>query len=245
MGADAAPAAIELEKAVKDDDAEVRKHASQALENLDAVAIEKAKKTREAVVALANGLKASEPEERVKTLYKIAAFERNGDAVGEQVIEAMQDKIGAVRTAASETLSRINPKVHPHVVAILREKNKREAIQALGELGDGAVIAVPLLLHCNDDVFFWGGGKPKAGQFYEDLFPVIAKIAPADRRFSAAVLSYVSTTNSRRDGMLRQRRISAHPRLTPPSRRRAEKLPQPFSLVPQRGCSSRPTASRC
>jgi HEAT repeat protein len=209
MGGEAAPALSELEKAAKDADEEVRKFADQALVAVDAAAMERSKKLRESVTALARDLTSTEPEERVKTLYKIATYGTNGNVVGEQVIEAMKDKVGAVQTAATETLQQINPKAHPHVVAILRGKNKREAIAALGELGEEAAIALPLLLACNDNVFLWGGGDPKVGRFFEDLFPVIAKIAPKDKRFSAAVLSCISEPNVKRDRTLRERRVAA------------------------------------
>lgn len=209
MGADAAAAEAALEAAAKDADEEVRQSSGRALDNLNDTVIAKAIKTRETLFALAKELKAKEPEDRIKALYKIAAFGSDANVVGEQIIEAMQDKVNAVQSAASETLERVNPMVHPHVVAILRGKNKREAIHALGELGGEAVIAVPLVLYCNDNIFFWGGANPKAGQFYEDLFPVIAKIAPKDKRFSATVLASVSAPNTKRDRTLRDRRIAA------------------------------------
>ena len=207
MGADAAPVLPARRGVIKKPDPEIPEAVLLALERIDAVTRAKAAKARQAVLALAPGLKAKEPEDRVKALRKIADFGLDANVVGEQVIEAMRDKVSAVQLAAAETLAKINPKVHTHVVSILRGSNKREAIQALGELGSEAAITVPLLLYCNDNTRFWWS-NPKVGTFYEDLFPVLAKIAPKDKRFSDAVLGCVSAPNPNRYNTLRERRVA-------------------------------------
>ncbi len=222
MGAEAEPAAAALDKAAKDGDDEVRGFARRALDNLNAIA--EAAKIRAEVERVAKGLNAAEPEERVKSLHKIGDFGVAANCVGEQVIEAMQSKVGAIQTTAAETLEKINPKVHPHVVAILRGKNKREAILALGELGSEATITVPLLLYCNDKTFFWGGGNPKAGNFYEDLFPVLVKIAPNDKRLAASVMGCVSAPNTRQDRTLRDRRLAGIAQLSVIDAKTADKV---------------------
>ena len=211
MGSEAEPASEALREAAKDTDVEVRTATRQTLEEIEEVAaVRKKAEIGKAAAAVAKDLKAVEPEDRVKTLHKIAAFGPDANVVGESVIEAMRDKVGAVQTAAAEALAKINPEVSPHIVTILtpRGTGKREAIAALGELGAKARIAVPFLIYCNDNPFFWGGGNPKAGKFHEDLFPTIAKIAPQDKRFAESVLGCISAPNPRRDRTLRDRRLS-------------------------------------
>jgi len=219
MGLEAEPVSPALRMALKDPDSEVRSSAWLALEKIAAAA------SRESVIAIALGtaeavrirgmvlgespeLKAKEPEDRIKALRKIASFGADANVVADQVIEAMQDKEAAVRIAAGKALEQINPHVYPHVFTILHGPKKREAITALGELGSKAEVAIPLLIKCNDNVFLWGGGNPKAGKYYEDLFPTIAKIAPKDKRFADAVLACVSAPNPKRDRTLRERRLA-------------------------------------
>ncbi len=199
-----------LREAVKDPDVEVRTAASQAVAKLDEIALARKNAAIQVVAkAIEKDLKAKEPEDRVKALFKIAALGAPANVIGESVIEAMQDKVVAVQTAASETLAQINPKVHPHVVAILRGPKKREAITALGQLGSEANIAIPLLLYCNDNTSFWGGGNAKDSKYHEDLFPIIAMIAPKDTRFATSVLANVAARNPRGDKTLRERRLAA------------------------------------
>ncbi len=211
LGDEAESAAPALRDATKDPNAGVRKAARAALDKIEAVAAaNRLAKLREALAVLVKELGAKEPEDRVKALLRIAEFGPDANLIGEHVIEAMRDKVPAVQTAAAATLEKINPKVHPHVVTILRGPiaNKRDAIQALGKLGREAEVAVPLLLYCDDHTPFWGGGNVKAGQGYEDLLPVIAQIGPKDRRFSDTVLKYVSTPNPKRERPLRDRRLA-------------------------------------
>jgi hypothetical protein len=97
----------------------------------------------------------------------------------------MADPDPTVRDAAAETLEKVNPKVHPHVFTILRGMNKLAAITALGRLGSDAAITVPLLLWCN---------RPEVaeGFYLGNTLPVIAKIAPKDKRFAAVVLAQLT-----------------------------------------------------
>lgn len=157
-----------------------------------------ASERREAILALAKELKAPEPEDRVKALLWLAAHGPDANIVGEDVIAAIRDRCPAVQQAAADALGAINPKVCPHVVAILRGPvpGRREAISELGNLGAEAGIAIPLLLDCNENTPSWGGGNAKAGRDHEDLFPVIARIAPKDKRFAAAVLASIAGRRS-------------------------------------------------
>jgi len=225
LGLDAESVAPALRDAEKDTDAGVRAAARKALDTIQAarVAADLAK-LREALIPIVKDLQAKEPEDRVRALYKIAAFGADANMVGEYVIEAMRDNTLAVRKAADDTLAKINPKVSPHVVTILRGKDKREAITALGELGSEAAVTVPLLLRCNENVFLWGGGNPKAGKFYDDLLPVVAKIAPKDKRFADTVLGYVSAPNTKRDRTLREKRLAGVAQLSTIDAKSTEKI---------------------
>jgi HEAT repeat protein len=173
---------------------------------------------------VANGLKATEPEERVKTLRKLAEFGPDAAVVGEMVIDVLIDKNDVVREVAKATLLAIHPKAGPHIYEILYGKKKREALQALAELGSEAKLAVPLLLRCNDNVELWGGGNPRAGILYEDLLPIIAKIAPHDKRFAAMVLNYIAEPNKRNSHNLRVKRAAALAQLPVINATAAEKV---------------------
>ena len=190
MGRDAEPIRAALQGVLKDPDPEVRGVARQVLDKLDELAaVAKAEKLREAVLPLVADLKAKEPAKRIKALEQIAAFgpEANNLA-GEQLIEAMADKVSAVADAASEALEKVNPKVYPHVFTILRGMNKHGAIIELSRLGSDAAITVPLLLHCQKNPTVLG----YAPATFVDMFPFIAKIAPKDTRFASVVLATVA-----------------------------------------------------
>ncbi len=226
MGFDAEPVWEDIKHAAKDKDAEVRNFANQSLQEFDKITSRrKAEEIRKAILAAAKELNDTQPEKRVKALNKLAASGPAANIVCEQIIEAMRDKVGAVATAATEALAQVNPTLHPHVTAILRGPNKRAAITALGDLGPEAAPALPLLLYCNENMVFWGGGKEiqrpptvitptgvtppvEPLRTYEDLFPIIAKIAPSDKRFATAVLTAISTPNLKTDRTLRERRLA-------------------------------------
>lgn len=207
MGAAAEPASAAMRQALNDPDEDVRRWAAKALDELaEIAAIRRAKEVRHALNELLPKLQAKEPETRIKALLKIAEFGPDASAAGEQIINAMLDKESAVRQAASNTLAKVAPKVHGPVQAILSANNAREAIQQLSDLGPEAANAIPLLLQCNANPALWKDGADKRKSTYEDLFPVIAKIAPHDQRFAAAVLAAVSTPNPRAERNLSERR---------------------------------------
>ncbi len=205
--------------AVNDGDVDVRRAARKAIENLDAaVAARETAKLREALEGPLKQLKAKEAEKRIKALEQIAAFGKKANEIaGEQLIDAMADKVAEVRVAASETLEKVNPKVHPHVFTILHGMNKHGAISSLAQLGSDAGIAIPLLLYLNNN--------PSAGSLgYQDLFPFIAKIGPKDKRFAAAVITSVSAPNPRGDNTLQSRRIAGIAQLPVIEAENAEKV---------------------
>jgi len=207
LGADAEPATAALRDAVKDTDADVRKLARRALDKLDEVAASaKAAKTREAILEVAKDLKAKEPEKRIKALDKLAAYGADANVVGELVIDAMVDNVPGVQVAAADTLEKINPKVHPHVLTILKGTGKAAATQALGNLGSDAAITLPLLLHCQNNPQLWTV-YTEFSQAGADLFPQIAKIAPKDKRFTAAVLAHIAAPYQRRLAGLGQLKV--------------------------------------
>jgi HEAT repeat protein len=211
IGPDAELVSDDIRAAVEDADPEVRTTAKRICGRLESLAADrKRQETRRLVVECAKRLKAKDPVERVKALMDLEKFGPDAEVVGEQVIETMRDEIGAVQTAAAAALEKINPKVHPHIVAIVRgpKSGRRAAVMALGGLGEDARIALPILLQCNDNAFLWGGGNPKAGRYHEDLFPLIAKVAPKDKRFVTAVLTYVAAPNPQRDRTIRDRRLA-------------------------------------
>ena len=91
--------------------------------------------------------------------HKIAAFGPDANVVGESVIEAMRDKVGAVQTAAAEALAKINPgglSPHRHHSHPPRNRKARSDRSSLGELGAKARIAVPFLIYCNDNSLLLG-----------------------------------------------------------------------------------------
>jgi HEAT repeat protein len=190
LGADAEPALVALRVAVTDGDAEVRKAASEALEKLDAA---KTAKDHETILALAKDLKAKEPAKRLKALEQVATYGSKANVVGEQLIEAMTDKVADVQDAAALTLEKVNPAVFRPVFTLLRGMAKIKACLELGQLKGQAEIAIPLLLHYQNNQsalgIFLG-----TDSFGYDLFPIIAKIAPKDKRFADAVLTHIATT---------------------------------------------------
>jgi serine/threonine protein kinase len=193
MGADAEPAAPALRGAIKDGDVEVRKNARLALDKIDvAVAEAKAAKTRESILATAKDLKAREAAKRIKALEQLAGYGPDANIVGEQLIEALTDKIPAVQTAASDALQKANPKVYPHVVTLLFGNDKVGAVKQLEQLGAEAAITVPLLLYLLDNPPLHRSGMSVVPVDFGDLFATIAKIAPKDKRFATAVLAAVA-----------------------------------------------------
>lgn len=209
MGPDAEPAAKALREVLDDPDEDVRCAAAKVLDELAEVAAAKrASEVNRALKELIPELKAREPEDRIKDLLKIGAFGPEAAAAGEHIIEAMSDKVQAVHEAAANTLAHVAPRLHGPVSAILGGTNPRDGIQQLGELGSEAAMAVPLLLRCNANPALWGGGTGKLKDHHEDLFPVIAKIAPMDQRFAAAVLASIATPNPRGDRLLGERRLA-------------------------------------
>lgn len=212
VGPDVEPVAGAVRQALTDEDEEVRVSARAILTRLDALAEARKKEdARRAIEAVAKGLSAKEPEERVRCLLKLQAFGTDAEAVGELVIEALQDKEGAVRSAAEAALDKISPKVSPHVVALVRgpKSERRAAIVALAELGLHARMAVPLLLQQHENTFLWGGGNPKAGRYFEDLFPLIRRIDPKHPLLAAAVLNGVAAPNPKREREVRDKRRAA------------------------------------
>ena len=186
MGGDAEPATAALREALKDPNDKVRKSARLALDQIELVlALAKTAKTRETILTLAKELKAKEPAKRIKALEQIAAYGPEANFVGELLIDAMADPVPAVREVASGVLEKVNPKVYPHVFTILFGMSKFRAAEELGDLGSDAVIAVPLLLYCHQNTALMG--------FRSNMFPVVAKIAPKDKRFAAAVLTQIAT----------------------------------------------------
>lgn len=206
MGADAEPAHEALRDAVKDGDADVRRAARKALDKLDAA---KSAKEREIILSLAKEIGAKEPAKRIKALDQIAAYGSKANIVGEQLIDAMMHtQPSGVREAAALALEKVNLEVYPHVFAMLRGEAKEQfaAIAALGTLGKKADITVQLLLKCHFQpsvLRLDPGARDRL-----DNFPVIAKIAPKDKRFAEKVLSEISTPPINDDGFNSRRRIS-------------------------------------
>jgi hypothetical protein len=172
---------------------------------------------REAIIDLAKDLTVAEPAKRIKALERIAAHGREANIIGDQLIEAMEDNEPPVRDLAAETLEKVNPEVYPHVFTILRGQHKVDAIQALGNMGNKAEIAVPLLLKCQN----------KRGEkntiYYSiaiDIFPIVAMIAPKDKRFAQAVLTYIAIRSDQKriwpGAAVRAGKasLSPHPRLS-------------------------------
>lgn len=134
----------------------------------------------EQIKRLAKELKAPTPEAQIKALKRLEAYGPEANVVGEALIEAMSDAHPAVRDAASDVLEKVDPIIHPHVFTVLRGMNKWGAISALAEMRAEAAIAVPLILSCRE------------AQGSDFVFTAVAKIAPKDKRFAAAVLAVVS-----------------------------------------------------
>jgi hypothetical protein len=164
---------------------------------------------------LAVDLKAKESAKRIKALERIATHGAKANVVGEELVLAMLDKESAVRDAASEALEKVNSKVHEHVFTIIRGMKKKDAIWELGQLGNEAKITVPLLLHYQKHPeLYWNSGSTFEDIFDRgwrntpDLFSIIAKIAPKDKRFAVGVLESIAApvVRSRYPGTLTVRR---------------------------------------
>ena len=201
MGLEAQPAASALRDATKDPDKDVRRFARQAIVKLDEVT--NARRVQE-FAPLVLELKAKEPENRVKTLRKIAALGAEASVASGAVIEAMWDKEKVVQEAADETLKKVNPLIYPYVVTLMEgtPDQRCRVLIVLVELGPEAECVVPLLLSCNDNPKLWG----KESHF--DLFPSVAEIAPKNRQFAAAVLGCIAAPNPNRFQSLRDRRLA-------------------------------------
>ena len=162
----------------------------------------KAAKAREAILALAKDLTAKEPEDRVKALAKIADFGPDANIVGEQVIEAMQDKVGAVKTAAAETLAKINPEVHTHVVAILHGPKNVLRSWLSGNWVPRPNSQFPCSSSATTTSFSGVAEIRRPTCTSRICFRSSVKIAPKDKRFAAAVLSYVYAPNPKLDQVI-------------------------------------------
>ncbi|MFM8273750.1 MAG: hypothetical protein ACKODX_15675 [Gemmata sp.] len=146
MGTDAEPALFALQHAEKDSDKEVQEFAKQALARW----LETDRRSKQLQV-WARGLKAKEPEDRIKALNKIAAFGADGIVVTDSVIEAMRDKEKAVQDAAVETLKKVNPNAEVITLCVIGlaardAKTRIETLEKIKALGDKARIVSELVI---------------------------------------------------------------------------------------------------
>ncbi|MBA4191250.1 MAG: hypothetical protein C0467_24985 [Planctomycetaceae bacterium] len=146
MGTDAEPALAALRTAENDPDDDVQKFARQALTKW----IASGQKTKQ-VEALLPGLKAKEPEDRIKALHKIAAFGFDGVVVSDAVIESLRDKEKSVQDAAAETLKKVNPNAEAIVLAVLGltakdPKVRVKTLEQIAELGPKGKIVSDLVI---------------------------------------------------------------------------------------------------
>jgi serine/threonine protein kinase len=194
MGVDAEPATAALQEATKDTDIEVRKQARKALDGIsETLAAMKTAKAHEAVLAIAKDLKSKDAPKRLKALQQIAEYGPDANIVGEQIIEAMVDKVPAIQTAAADTLLKVNPKVQPHVVTVLFGMEKHAAVEALEKLGTEAAITIPLLIALLQNTTAAGDSAYVIQNVRRhDMFMTLTKIAPKDKRVAAVVLSSIA-----------------------------------------------------
>ncbi|MBM3978925.1 MAG: hypothetical protein FJ304_01320 [Planctomycetes bacterium] len=150
------------------------------------------------------GLQARDPKARIETLDQIGALGAEAKGASEYLIEAMLDNGPGVQAAAFKAMERVNPPLHVPLVTVFhgQPNQRRAALDRLAQLGADAGCTVPLLLVCNDKPQLWGTDP------HYDLFPAIAKIAPHDRRFVAAVLASVAAPNPANSAPTRARRLA-------------------------------------
>jgi hypothetical protein len=137
---------------------------------------------------LAEDLKAKDPEKRVNALIRLAEFGGKANIVGKQVVEAMLDKVPAVRNAAVDTIEKIDPIIHRQVVTIISGKNASIALSELKSLGNRAKIALPILFE-----LVTKADKVADPEEQPLLIDSIASIAPKDERLATVILNYVRT----------------------------------------------------
>lgn len=187
MGGDAEPAAVALKEAAKDTDEAVRKGARRALEKLDAALGEaKTAKAREALAPLLKELKAPAPEARIRALEKVAAFGPDAKIVGDALVEAMLDRVPAVRNAATEALEKVEPAIQPHVFQLLYGENKYEAAGKLKAMGAEARHALPALAYVHQAA--QGGVQLQLSVF---ALEAMTEIGPREKPVIQAVLRAV------------------------------------------------------
>jgi HEAT repeat protein len=199
MGLDAEPALAALKEATKDTDEAVRKGARRTLEKIEAALTDqRAAKTREAVAPLLKELKAAAPEKRIHALEKIAAFGTDAKVpAGAAVVEAMLDRMPAVRNAASEALEKVDPTIQPHLFQLLYGQGQMEAIFKLEQMGAEAKNSLPALL------FIY---QAPPGTFNTRLpgytVQAMVKIAPTEKIVVQIVLNEIATGKTNRSAAL-------------------------------------------
>jgi hypothetical protein len=195
-GADGAAAADAVADALRDREKVVQDAAAAALKAINPDA--------EALALCAVGLQARDPKARVAVLEEVAALGAKGKVATEYLIEASADKGEGVQAAALKALEQANPPLAGPVAALVRgpAEDRVRAADALAELGAAAAPAVPLLLSTGERPKLWGT------EAHHDVFPAVAKIAPANKRFAAAVLAAVATPNPAGEAALTARRAA-------------------------------------
>ncbi|VTT97642.1 ---NA--- : HEAT-repeat-containing PBS lyase OS=Anabaena sp. 90 GN=ANA_C10863 PE=4 SV=1 [Gemmataceae bacterium] len=195
-GADGAAATDAVADALRDREKVVQDAAAAALKAINPDA--------EAVALCAVGLQARDPKARVAVLEEVAALGPKGKVATEYLIEAAADKVESVQAAAIKALEQANPPLAGPVAALVRgpAEDRVRAADALAELGAAAAPAVPLLLSTGERPKLWGT------EAHHDVFPAVAKIAPANKRFAAAVLAAVAAPNPGGEAALTARRAA-------------------------------------
>ncbi|WP_439629919.1 HEAT repeat domain-containing protein [Gemmata sp.] len=197
LGADGIAATDAVADGLRDREKVVRDAAAEALGAINPDA--------EAVRMCATGLQARDPKARVDVLKQVAALGPKGKVATPYLIEALADPGEGVQAAALKALERANPALSGPVAVLVRGpmRDRAKAADAIAELGAVAAPVVPLLLATSE--------RPGLGGFegHYDVFAAVAKIAPADKRFAAAVLAAVGDPNPEFDEAVRARRVAA------------------------------------
>jgi len=188
LGGDAEPAAESLKAATNDADEAVRKAVRRSLEKIETAKAEaKAAKIKEELLPIVKELKAAAPEAKIRALEKIATYGPDAKDVGESLVEAMLDRLPAVRNAASEALEKVEPTIQPHVFQLLYGERRHEAATSLKKLGPAAKSSLPaLLLVCRA-----GPISPQGWPVGVNSLAAITEVGPNDPRVAQTVLQLV------------------------------------------------------
>jgi HEAT repeat protein len=190
----------EIASATKDPDQGVRSAARKALAQIDeALGGQEQEELRKKLMPHLRALKSKRIKTRLKALEAIGEMGEKACDASSAVVLALLDSNKALNDAGLDTLEKINPDIHKHILTMIvdnLENNKVQAAEALGKLGARAKPTIPFLIR-----FYQLQVAQYNHSFDEAILTALKTIDPKDKSVQTVILYAVrfSRTSVRPD----------------------------------------------